>query len=289
MINRRQCLLLLGSLWAGGCAESQKKRPDVNDLLSQPRASANSMALEFATLSIVPYRHRLLMEMWNQVDQQAIDLDTRKLLVRNGIRAGIAGQALPPTLRSLMKPRVIDRESLSDVQKEMLDKGVLEPQQVLSSHTRLTLKPDCSRDLPIVDQRSELVWTWLSDLGRQHHRFTDAASQLRVTMSPLNSTSVSIGLIPLIKHGHHRPQFNAVEDQLAFQVDQAEQLFPEARLSCHLRCGETLLLGPAQMQHVSPLDGNDMGTTFFQQAEPESAQTLVLLRLLNSNTTELFS
>lgn len=262
---------------------------EVSDLLAKPRATTNSMALEFATVSVVPYRQRLLQDTWNQVDQQAIDLATRKTLVRNGIRAGIAGQAIPPALRSLMKPRVIDRSTLSDVQKEMLDQGVLEPQGVIHSHTRLTVQPNRSRDLPIVSQRPELVWRWQSDQGTQFHHLTQAASLLRVTMSPLSGNAVSIGTLPLVKHGKHQPQFSALEDQLALQIDQTERLLSEARLSCHLRCGETLVIGPADGRQPQSTDDTRLGHVFFSAGPPENCQTLVLLRLLDSNTTEVFS
>lgn len=244
------------------------------------------MALEFATVSVVPYRMRILREAWNQIDQQAIDLDTRKTLIRNGVRAGLTGQAIPPALRSLMKPRLIDRSTLTDVQKEMLDRGILEPDPVMNSHTRLSMLPERSRDLPILGARSELVWQWSGSAGNQHYRFENAASLIRTTMSPLNVHEVSIGLIPIVKHGQPRPRFNALEDQLALQVDQSEQILSEARLSCHLRCGETLMLGPdvASTDRSTPT----MGQAFFQDPVSPDCQTVVLLRLLDSNASEMF-
>ncbi len=106
-------------------------------------------------------------------------------------------------------------------------------------------------------------------------------------MTPISSNAVSIGFIPILKHGKFQPQFNALDEQLAFQVGQTELLLNEARLNCQLRCGETLVLGPMSGLMNTNHDEAKLGDVFFARQFPSPSQSLMLLRLLDSNTNEM--
>ncbi|GEM_PF-2175060 len=291
--GRRNLLLSIAGLLMGGCAKdaSTANKADAMSFLSRPRSSENSIAVEFAILQVLPYRRRLLREMWNQVDQQVLDLELRKQLVRNGVRAGIAGQALPPALRSIMQPRSLADEELTDVQQQMLEAGFLEAQKVLQTHIRLTAQPGQSRDAVISDIRPELVWDWHSDEGVGHYRFEQAISKVRLTMSPLPGDLVSVGLLPLIAHGQPLPQYEASGDQFVFAVAKSEHLVNQAEIKINLHMGETLVFGPS-LEMPEGGEPNRLGDVFFHQndnaATASAGESVVLIRMLGAKSSDLF-
>jgi len=289
-INRR-AFLLAGAGWGlSGCElprTPQKK--DSMPLLSRPKTSENAIGIEFALVLVPPYRHRLLEDAWEQMDQQAIDVATRKRLVHNGVRAGNAGRSLPQPLRSLMRPLPIAEDQLTEIQLQMLRAGKLQPEGVVRQHTRLTLHPGQPRDLGITAARPQIAWVWHSDHGRSHHRYQDATSKIRVSILPAAGTVIDIGVLPMIAHGPMLPQYEAQStDRFSYAVGQSEALIQDAAIKARLQLGETLVLGPTFPARDDSAS-QKMGSVFFRDDGRLEGDHLVLLRLLEARFNDLYS
>lgn len=286
-MKRRDFFCLLGGIALSGCADKVKEKPDAMSLLSKPRSSENSIAVEFAMVQVLPYRHRLLHEMWNQVDQQILELDVRKRLTQNGMRVGVTGQALPPALRSLMNPAAVAEDEMTDVQREMHQAGWLEADTVVHGHTRLTVLPGQSRDMVITPPRAVLNWQFHGPTGTTQHRLEQAISKVRLTMSPASGDAVSLGVLPLISHGASQPQYTADGNKFVFEIAQNEHLLGDMQVKIDMRPGETLVIGPSLDRNGDAAVAR-LGDVLFHHDQASPSDTLVLLRLLGARTSDLF-
>jgi len=291
--SRRQWLGLSLLLGLGGCTSDRRQRPpEPVSLLNKPTTGSHSAAMEFARVRVPGHRRRLLEELWQSSDQQAIDLTTRKRLIRNGLRVGVAGQVLPAPLRSLLQALPVAEDQLSDLQRQMHAAGLLKPEPVVQDHTRLSLKYAQARDLDVGSQQPSLGWVWQGDQGRSHHRYTQATPRIRITPRQTNGGGLQVSVEPFVGHGPLVPQFSQAlaadpNDPFRPGVAQKEVRLPEAAVTVNLQLGETLLLGP-----TFDLQGRReellMGDVFFQTPTPSAGDWLVLLRLIESKSDDLW-
>ncbi len=287
-LSRRSLLSGSLGLLLLGCAKknTQNKPPPVT-LLNKPKSSDNSIAFEFARLLVPVYRRQLLENVWDEVDQMLVSVQTRKTLIRNGMRVGVAGQALPSSLRSLMQAIPVAEDQLNEMQRQMLAAGLLQPESVLHGHIRIGIQPGQTRDLD-VSQMFEMTWLWQGDPGRSHHRYQNATSKLRVSMSPGRDGSVNLGVIPVVAHGPRVPVYDAdPSDKFSVGVSQQEAVLMEASTRVPVKLGETLLVGPtfdpnARHEHTP------MGSVFFKHQGNTPGDCLVLMRLIETTFNPLF-
>jgi hypothetical protein len=289
-MSRRHWLMAGVGVCLLGCVNRPAKpKPEPISLLQKPKSSENSIAIEFARVLVPLYRRRILSELWDQVDQQTIAVNVRKRLVRNGMRVGIAGAALPAPLRSLLQPLPVAEDQLDPLQHQMFEKGLMKPAAVVVGHTRLSLKYHSPRQQEVNGPLDAVHWVWQSDHGRSHHRFADARAQLRLTAHPHVSRAVHLGVEPLIAHGPLVPQFQAALQQDGFSpgVAQQENLLPDAAFQTPLKLGETLLFGPGFLPPDAQAHRR-MGEVFFRNPGSPPGDWLVLLRLIETNDSDLF-
>jgi len=290
VVSRRQLLLAGVGACLVGCVQRQAKpKVDPISLLQKPKTNENSIAVEYARVLIPLHRRRILGELWDQVDQQSIAVTTRKRLVRNGIRVGIAGVALPTPLRSLLQPLPVAEDQLDPLQQQMFQKGLLKPTAVIHGHTRLSLKYGVPRQQEVNGVLESVHWVWQSDHGRSHHRYDQARAQIRLTAQPHISGTIHLGVEPLMAHGPLVPQFQAALQQEAFSPSLAQQetLLVDAAFQTPLKLGETLLFGPG----FRPPDANHhnvMGEVYFRHSGSPTGDWLILLRLIETNDRDLF-
>ena len=291
--TRRQWLGLglLATLW--GCTPTRRTpAPEPVSLLNKPTTGSQSVAMEYARVLVPGHRRRLLEELWRSSDQQAIELNTRKRLIRNGVRVGVLGQVLPAPLRSLLQALPVAEDQLSDLQRQMHSAGLLKPEPVVQDHTRLSLKYDQARDLDVGPPQDSLGWVWQGDHGRSHHRYTQATPRLRVTPRLATGGSLQVGVEPVVAHGPLLPQFSqalaaAPDDPFHPGVAQQQVPLPDAAATVGLQLGETLLYGP-----TFDLQGRReeacLGDVFFQNTGPVTGDWLVLLRLIESKFEDVW-
>lgn len=295
--SRRQWLGwgLLGGLLGGslGCTPARRgPTAEPVSLLNKPTTSSQSVAMEFARVLVPGHRRRSLEELWRSSDQQAIDLNTRKRLIRNGLRVGVLGQVLPAPLRSLLQALPVAEDQLSDLQRQMHAAGLLKPEPVVQNHTRLSLKYDQARDLDVGLPQASLGWVWQGDHGRSHHRYTQATPRIRVTPRLATGGVLHLSVEPCVAHGPLVPQFSqalaaAPDDPFQPGVAQQEVLLPDVATTVALQLGETLLFGPS-FDLQGRREESLMGDAFFQHSGPIPGDWLVLLRLIESKFDDLW-
>jgi hypothetical protein len=290
MLNRRDWLIGSLGLALAGCVTNEPtlRKSDSSSLLSKPKSAPNSMAVEFAKVLVPTYRRRILETMWDQVDQQIIDLEQRQRIIANGIRAGVAGQTLPLNLRSLMQPLPIAEDQLNDLQKQLLQAGLMSPEPVVMDHVRITLHPQQPRDLEVSGPRQELIWTWSTPQGQSRHRYETARTMLRLSGQPEAGSRIRFSALPYVLHGPMLPRYQADESRpFDVGVGQTETSFPEAGIELPMKLGETFLIGPT-FQVGSVTETHLMGREFFHQTQPISGDWLILIRLIECRFDDLF-
>ncbi|MBL8889878.1 MAG: hypothetical protein JNL67_07850 [Planctomycetaceae bacterium] len=277
-----------------GCSNPKKKdAPDPTSLLQKPTTSSHAVAVEFARVLVPTHRRRLLDEMWRASDQQAIPWATRMQLNKNLVRYAVIGQTLPAPLQSLLQPIPVAEDQLDQLQRQMLEAGILKPSVVVHDHTRLSMNYGQPRELDINGTKDTLHWVWQSEQGKSQHRYRQATPKVRVLVNRQINGTVQVKVEPLIGYGPLVPKLADALNQNTGDAPylpgaaQQQVVIHEASGEASLRLGDTFVFGPS-----FDLSGRSetprMGEVFFQHEGNTAGDWLVLLRVIESRFNDLF-
>lgn len=278
-LTRRQLLAAVPA-WAAatlaGCA--QVKVPDdlPARLLPAARMSPDSVVLEIGYAQLPLAEPALYDEVWKQADEQALALDLRQELARNGLRCGILGKRIPEKVRSLMD----QKNTLADKRSEDLDVGQIEVDRQtrrLQCRTGRRAKILCSKSF---SQLSLLTRQGGSVRGRQLEK---AQCLFALKPYPQSDGRVQIDLLPEVEHGEVKQQWVAGEGTMMQRVGRDRLTFEPLRIS--------LSLAPGQMIVVSAIDQPiGLGEHFFVESVGGTPQrSLLFVRLAHTQHDDLFA
>jgi len=185
---------LAGCLVAGGCRfiGGQKAATVSSAIPSRATATAAPRPIELELFFIRCDEHdpALRDELWTFIDEQFLDHDLRGRLAANGLRAGIAGDHLPPHLAGRFTAAATDAPAGGEL---ATDAAV--------ARRRLQLLPGRRSEIVTATGLPDLVLLERSGEGVSGATYHDASPLLVIEARPAAEGRVRITAVPEIRHG----------------------------------------------------------------------------------------
>jgi len=258
-----------------GCATWKKEAESPAVELSKTRLPIDAVVMEFFIIEVEDGEADLEELAWSEIDQQRIDLKTRKTLADNGIRAGISTMLLPLSLQTLInnhQERRITEETKAEslIGEETMQQRIQiragQPAHIIMS--------------PVV---SSLSWM-VNDDGYLYGRESfQARCQCTVKAHPTGDSQVRIEFIPEITYGAPRQRIDVGNNALMYAVSQDRHVFDMLKIETKLAAGDWLVVGnlPTSL---------GIGEKFFRQSKEDGGKRkLVLIRLAQTQFDDLFA
>lgn len=216
------------------------------------------------------------VELWEEADEQQLPIELRRKLASNGLRCGVIGGQLPNWIRrGLDAPnRAVELDP---------DGGTA---RICDTHIqrRVQCRPGKRSPIQIGPRRESLnVGDEVQEEEETTPAYEDAQCQFTLSTTPEGDGTVAIQLTPEIHHGRSHQCWVAQDG--VFRVDSTRdcESFDDLRIETTLSSGQTLLLTASQ----EPMG---LGKAFFAaDAEPKHSQTVLLIRLAQTQLDDLFA
>lgn len=270
---------LLFSLCAGsallfGCAplSTVGKSP-----LRPAKMSSDSVALDLFKVKHDIDDDALRNDLWKQLDEQEIDVETRRRLAEEGFRIGVAGSKLPAVLEKQMNLReqaadpdeaqATDLAETGDVEMRHLQLQAGKPAEILTS----SVYPELS------------VFRRGAD-GVTGKPFQKAQGAFTLKTYPQSDGRVKVELTPEILYGDPQPQYREREGGFVFEMARNRETFDPLRIEAIISPGESVVLA------CDPDKAGGLGRNFFTLDEAgETRQKLLVIRLSHTQHDPLWN
>jgi hypothetical protein len=252
-------------LWAAAVAGCRSWEPTEEDAAILPpiRMRPDTVALEVAVANLDSFGADRMGQVWSELDEQAIAVEQRRTLDRNGIRCGIMSAQIPAELRALLEPT----------------KGG-QPAR-LSDHQQIQSGYGETHDIALGPSWPQLAWSVTSAAARvRSGTCADATCWYELRTFPRGNGTAELELVPKIQHGQLRNRIAAQHDTLTLQPMAEEIALSEVAFACRLKPGETLIIGPTSAKR-------GLGEIFL--AGPAGGVRVVLVRLARTQMDDLFA
>ena len=276
---RGQVYRLLVLLCASGCAAWE--HPTAGRLPTQPPS------LETVALDVVVARVPLGDEvangsLWDEIDEQPLPTELRRLLAANGMRAGVIGTRLPVALERLLKltetppsgdpvNHVVDFENEPPLRHRLV-------RIMAGRRTNIICTGENRRrpELPILVREP--------DGGLRGKTYRQVMGLLATHALLENDGRVRLELVPEIEHGDAQRRFEPGEGMMRIEFGPPHEKYDFLRISAVLAPGQMLLVTGM------PNRPGSLGYQFFMEPEAQRPQQkLLLVRLAQAQYDDLFS
>lgn len=206
-------------------------------------------------------------ELWNHVDEQALDADLRSRLAANGLRAGVITGRLPIDVADRLEPAtVVDPTAPEDAGLRRL----------------LRLLPGKRAEVVATTRRAELVLLEHGVEGVTGATYHDVTGQFTLQAWPDADGRVRVRIVPELKHGPMRRSWVGEEGMFRLETGQARRAFDDLAVSARLPAGGTLLVGVADQQ------GAAVGDALLRERSADGGVRLLVIRPPLAATDPLF-
>lgn len=231
------------------------------------RMRPNSIALEIAIANIEPYGATQLASLWDELDEQGISLERRRLLDRNGLRCGIASNQMPAVFRELI--------DANDPQRKL---------PPLFAHQQIQNGFGESHNIEVTAAVEQLSWSAIdADERIRSGNCPNALCLFDLKTFPRGNGTVDLELVPKISHGAPRAKLSSENDTFTLQPVLDEVALGELAFGCRLKPGETLIVGPTER-------ASGLGEIFLGRHSGDSGTVrLLLVRLARTQMDDLFA
>lgn len=241
-----------------------------NELPAAP-VSPDSATLEIAFVRIQPEEEATWNAQWRSMDEQIVDYDTRSALQANGFRVGLAGQQLPPFLRTLLE------RQKEDVAEQLQGKA---PER---SGVRLNQAGEGRRrEIVTTPVRDEIVVLTQEggSLKGDSYPTGQCVFEAKTFVEPDGRTRLE--LIPEVHYGELKNQYVGHNGSYVMEARRERAPFRLLRTAVVMSPGQTLVVSATP----EPIG---LGKNFFVQP-PEEGDTrkILLIRLAASPEDPLF-
>ena len=255
------------------CAVSCKQIPEREqggELLHRSAPPPDTVGVDVYFVRI-PFQDReLLRQLWSEVDEQFGSPSLRRELMDQGLRIGIQGVALSPTLATLINataaaPPTRDPTEISvaELQKDPI---IRRQYWQMAPGMQILLRPyrETVPEMP-------LFW---SDGGQFCGKtFKDAQGLIGVVTAPLKDGKVRFTITPEVVHGSLETKYKFESGVMFPEIARPKHIFHNLSLSLDLLPGQWIVIGPVS-EHCSGI-----GRCFFIQDVGGTEQKVILLRL----------
>jgi hypothetical protein len=290
---RPSFIIALLVTWIGvcGCARWETPEKKSGMIFPKSRIALDAVGLELGIAQLDSGQADTFEEFWRSLDQQALPLDLRKRLDRNGIRAAIMPAHAPAILHELVGPQPIVIEELTNLEKQLHEKGLFREKERMISHERISNREGEPHSILVSDFHPEISWIVRNGSSETPGFGKSVRGIISVTTFPQGDGSVRLIFGPEIHHGQSRPQI--AERSFLKQARQAVTRIEDLKFDVTLRPGESIVIAPTQ-------DIAEMGRLFFGSSQvnaqspgipnrPVPTHRMLLIRVVQTQMDDLFS
>ena len=212
-------------------------------------------------------------ELWQEVDEQAIDDNLRRRLAANGLRVGIVTGALPPRLAERILPDRAAPATTSDMAAA----------EAPLTHRLLRLLPGRRSEILAATGIADLVLLETGEGQVRGGTFRDATGLFELKVRPAADGRVRIELVPEIKHGPLERSWVGEDGMFRMEAGQRRHRRDDLALGVELREGGLLIVGCAGEK------GATLGDALLRdQGGNRSTVRLLAIRPLGSAVDPMF-
>lgn len=258
---------------------SETLTPEAQSFLQPAKTAPDSVTLEIFQARVPTSDHELLEQLWQEVDEQRLSVESRRELVRNGFRVGVLGGALPDLLAKHLN---LQSEMPSASAERVITGENADPQVVrrvmqLNRHESATVQ---ASDLE--EHRHILI---SDDRGVKGRGYEQVQAVYSLRAEPVPGQRVSLDLTPELHFGELRNRYSG-SDQGIFLItpSREREIYDQFRLAVELAPGELLVVS------CLPKARGTLGHAFHEVDRGEGAeQELLLVRLLQVPGSEILA
>jgi hypothetical protein len=283
--------LLVSSLGVCGCARWELPEKKSRTIFPKSRIALDAVGLEQGIAQLDSGQVESFELFWRSLDQQALPLELRKRLDQNGIRVAIMDSHAPAILHKLIEPKPIVVEELTELEKQLLAKGLLRKQQRMISHERISNREGEGHLISVSKFHPQISWVVRNGTKETPGFGESVRGMMMVTTFPQGDGSVRLIFEPEIHHGQWRPQI--AQRSFLKESKQAVMRIDDLKFEVILRPGESIVIAPTQ-------DVADLGKLFFGAGETEielpgppnrsvPTHRMLMIRVVQTQMDDLFS
>ena len=273
-------LFLVVSCCAVSCKSISKQEIGNHEILQPSTPPPNTVGVDVYFVRI-PFQNReLLRQLWSEVDEQFGSPILRRELMDQGLRIGIQGVALSPTVSMLINatstppsPTLAPTEvSVAELQRDPIVRQQHLP-LLVGMQALLCPYPDTVPEMP-------LFW---SDAGRFCGKtFKDAQGLIGLMAAPLKDGRVRFDMTPEVVYGSAGTTYKLQGGAMFQETTKPKHVFYNLVFSLDLLPGQWIVMGPAS-EHCSGI-----GRCFFTRERGETEQKVILIRLAKTQRDIIF-
>jgi hypothetical protein len=248
-------------------------------MLPPVKLSPDSVIVETVLVRFPFSREEELSQLWRLNNETFLDIQTRRHLDRNGMRAGIMLGELPALIRAQLEDT-----SKRQVTDAMEHAGLAA--DVDNKMHQLCCRGGRRKDLMIKHELLDPI-TVLSVQDDQRvtgETYEKASLLFDLRAIPNGDGTATLELTPEIQHGEHRQSFESTDFGVRPQVTRSLRTRKDLKVSATLRPGQVLML-------AGTLPPKSLGAAFFvsQTAEQSQEHVLLLIRISETQLDALFA
>jgi hypothetical protein len=206
-------------------------------------------------------------DLWNHVDEQALDADLRRRLAANGLRAGVITGRLPADVADRIEPATAVDPAAPE------DAGLRRLLRLLPGKRAEVVATTGLADLVLLEHGAE---------GVTGATYRDVTAQFALQAWPDADGRVRIRVVPELKHGAVRRSWVGEEGMFRLETGQARRAFDELGVAARLPAGGTLLVG------VTDQEGAAVGDALLRERSADGGVRLLVIRPPAAATDPLF-
>ncbi len=275
--GRRTCGLgvigLSAILWltvvaTGGCGPWNKAGSQVSAVFpanfplgSRPN-SGRGLVLAVAVVEYRDHELKLVEQIWDEADQQAIGIDACRVLDSNGMRCGVLSSHLSGGLAQLLETELpVVADALPGLVEAFDDESL--PTRSRMRGMRMQFQPDVMREVPVSGTFALVDWAITSQERVTRGFAANAQGAIQILPKQVDDSGATIELLAGFREASSQPLFESGQHDFQFGSQQQFHALAELAIESRLRRGQTLLLGPTHVTAADELGVPVVGQLFF--------------------------
>jgi hypothetical protein len=275
-LSGRTVLLTLAVLALSGCTAPLKKG---KSLLTPAQISPDAVVLDVFFVRFPLGDAEANDGLWREVDEQHFPAELRRRLALNGFRAGLVGGRIPATLFRLLE--LDDKPPATSGATEVKISQLAAEPRVL--RRRMTLRNGVGGQIIATEVYSQLS-VLMSQSGELcGQTYSEAQGLFAVTAFPEADGRVRLELVPEVHHDQPRQRWVADQGVLRLEAQRPKRALDDLGISATLALGDMLLVS------TLPDRPGSLGHHFFTDNKGQQEQKLLVIRLMQTPHSGLFS
>lgn len=248
--------------------------------LVRPQMSPDSVVLDIFSVRFPMSQEEASQRLWQEVDEQHLGTETRRLLNKSGFRAGLVTGQIPKSLAELLEATDKPSTGAGEVQQVRLTELEADPRvtwrhlQCRTGQRAEILASQVYEELPVLTNEVH---------GLCGQTYSKAQGVLAVKTFPEADGRVRIDLTPELHYGEPRQRFVGEQGVLRMEAGRSRRVFNDLALSATLAPGHILVLS------TMPSRPGSLGYHFFTTDDSgQREQKLLVIRLSQTQHDGLF-